>query len=72
MKKKRNTKYIKLLSIVLVLILGLVAIYFIDLAKFNKDHKAYDEKYMLKMMYLIADKDKICTSIGTSYSPIFS
>ena len=58
MKKKRNTKYIKLLSIVLVLILGLVAIYFIDLAKFNKDHKAYDEKYMLKMMYLIADKDK--------------
>ena len=58
MKKKRNTKYIKLLSIVLVLILGLVAIYFIDLAKFNKDHKAYDEKYMIKMMYLVADKDK--------------
>ena len=43
----------------LVLIAILVSIYFIDLAKFNSRLEDYNEKYLLKVTYLIADRDKL-------------
>ena len=55
--KKKISKIILFLPVLVVIVGILLAIYFIDLSKFNKNHEKYDEKYMLKMMYLIADKN---------------
>ena len=54
--KKRK---IMLLSLVLLLILALVVIYYIDLSKFNSKLTNYDEKYLLKVSYLIGDKEQL-------------
>ena len=54
--KKRN---ITLLSLVLLLILALVVTYYIDLSKFNSKLVKYDEDYLIKITYLIGDKDEL-------------
>ena len=54
--KKRK---IMLLSLVLLLILALVVVYYIDLNKFNSKLTDYDDKYLLKVSYLIGDKDQL-------------
>ena len=57
MIKRIFNRYKKLLAVILLLVAFFTAIYFIDLIKFNKNHVNYDEKYMIKMMFLIADKN---------------
>jgi hypothetical protein len=54
--KKRK---ILLLSLVLLLILALVVVYYIDLNRFNSKLVDYNDKYLLKVSYLIGDKDKL-------------
>ena len=56
MRNKINKKFVLFIPIIVVIIGLLSAIYFIDLSRFLKNHKDYDETYMLKMMYLIADE----------------
>ena len=56
MKQKNKKKYLLFIPIIVIVILLFSTIYFIDLMKFNKNHKDYDETYMIKMMYLVADE----------------
>ena len=58
-KKIFTKRRIATLCALLVLVAILLTIYFVDLAKFNSKLEEYNEKYMLKVTYLIADRDKL-------------
>ena len=58
-KKLFNKRYLKLLLSLLVLVLILVSTYYIDLFRFNSKLVKYDSDYLMKITYLIADRDKL-------------
>ena len=58
-KKILNRKYIKLVTILLILVAILSVIYYIDLNKFNSKLVDYDEEYLLDVTYLIGNRDKL-------------
>ena len=58
-KKIFTKRRIATLCALLVLVAILLTLYFVDLAKFNSKLEEYNEKYMLKVTYLIADRDKL-------------
>ena len=59
MIKRLYNKYKVLIALVLLVILVFSTIYFIDLNSFNSKLVKYDDTYMMKVTYLIGDKDKM-------------
>jgi hypothetical protein len=59
MIKRLYNKYKVLIALVLLVILVFSTIYFIDLNSFNSKLIKYDDTYMMKVTYLIGDKDKM-------------
>ena len=59
MRKELNKKILIALSVIIAIIGLLTAIYYIDLSRFNKNHKKYDNKYLLNITYLIGDAKKL-------------
>ncbi len=62
-KRFLNRKNLRIFALIFSLILVLVAIYYIDLAKFNSKLVKYDSKYLIKVTYLIGDRDKLDENI---------
>ena len=54
-----NKKYIKLFIITAILIAIFATIYYVDLNRFNSRFVKYDDTYMIRITYLIADRDKL-------------
>ena len=63
MRKIFNKKVLIAISVIIVVIGLLTAIYYIDLSRFNKNHKKYDNKYLLNVTYLIGDSKKLDKNI---------
>ena len=59
MIKRLYNKYKVFIALVLLVILVFSTIYFIDLNSFNSKLVKYDDTYMMKVTYLIGDKDKM-------------
>ena len=64
MIKKLYNKYKILIAFVLLIMLVFSTIYLIDLKKFNSKLVKYDSKYLMKITYLVADRDKLDENIS--------
>ena len=70
MKKNNKKRYIPFkktiipaISIIMIIVAVLIAIYTLDLKKFNKGRVTYDNEYLIHVMYLIMDKDEVPSDI---------
>ena len=66
MKKLKKNKYIPfkktiipVLSILMIIVAVLIIVYTLDLKKFYSKQTKYDDTYMMKVTYLIGDRDKL-------------
>ena len=67
-KRLLNKKYLKVYILLLLLLATLVSIYYIDLSIFNSKLIKYDEKYLLKITYLVGDKNKLDDDATVAYT----
>ena len=64
MKNKKKIKIILIPLIILVLLIGsFIVSYYIDDHNFYSNLKKYDEDYLLKVTYLVVDKDRVPSDI---------